>query len=172
MSNPLSIVYIPDPVLTQVAQPVAQITDDILYYLDDMVRVMHELQGIGLAGNQVGLLHRLVVMDCTGADEDSHIYKMINPEIIWTSEETATMEEGCLSIPTARGSVSRPTEVTVKYLDENGVSQELHTGGLLATCIQHEVDHLNGVLFIDYLSQLKRSMAVKKVQKFKKLHDI
>ncbi len=167
----LSLVYVPDTVLLQVAEPVAQVTDEIRYYLDEMVRVMYEEGGIGLAANQVGLLHRLVVMDCTGADEDSVIYKMVNPEITWTSDDTSTLNEGCLSIPTAKAEITRPSEVTVKYLDENGNPHEMTMDGLLATCIQHEVDHLNGVLFIDYLSKLKRSMLLKKAEKFNRLHQ-
>lgn len=170
MSTPLSIVYIPDPVLTQVAEPVGEVNDTIRYYLAEMVRVMYDLGGIGLAANQVGLLHRLIVMDCTADDEQSIVYKMVNPQITWTSDEQQTIKEGCLSIPTAKAEVTRPTEITVKYLDENGDPHELTTSGLLATCIQHEVDHLNGVLFIDYLSKLKRDIAVKKVKKYKRLH--
>lgn len=170
MSIPLSIVYIPDPILTQVAKPVEAVNDTVRYYLDEMVRVMYDQGGVGLAANQVGLLYRLIVMDCTADTEQSVVYKMVNPKITWTADETNTVEEGCLSIPTARGEVTRPSEVTVKYLDENGIPQQLTTGGVLATCIQHEVDHLNGVLFIDYLSKLKRNMAVKKVEKYKRLN--
>ncbi len=173
MSSPfekLSIVYVPDSVLSQVAAPVAEVTDEMRYYLDEMVRVMYAQGGIGLAANQVGLLHRLAVMDCTEEDEDPVVYKMINPEITWTSEHTSTAQEGCLSIPTAKADITRPAEVTVKYWDENGTLCEMTTGGVLATCIQHEVDHLNGVLFIDYLSKLKRDMALKKVEKFKRLN--
>ncbi|MGB1361188.1 MAG: peptide deformylase [Alphaproteobacteria bacterium] len=168
----LSLVYIPDERLKQVAQEVATVDDEIRQNLDDMMDTMYKYHGIGLAGNQVGILKRIIVVDCPINEDDeeseSAVYKMVNPKITWKSDEKSVREEGCLSIPTGKGDVERPSEITVKYLDENGKPQELTTGGLLATCIQHEVDHIDGILYTDYLSKLKRDMIAKKVQKYLK----
>jgi peptide deformylase len=165
-----SIITVPDPVLKQVAQPVAKIDEGIRAQMDAMLQTMYDAPGIGLAANQVGLLNRVLVMDLAGRKEGSEpapIF-MVNPEIIWKSEEISAMEEGCLSIPQQYAEVERPARVRVKYLDYTGAQQELEAEELLSHCVQHEIDHLNGVLFIDYLSSLKRNMMVRKVEKLKK----
>ncbi|MGI9464183.1 MAG: peptide deformylase [Aestuariivirgaceae bacterium] len=159
------IVKLPDPVLKTVSKPVDQLTDDVRAWLDDMLQTMYGAPGIGLAAVQVGIPKRLVVIDLAKDEEPPEPMCLVNPEIIWSSEETAEYEEGCLSIPEVFGDVTRPAEVKVQYLDRNGERCELYCEGLLATCIQHEIDHLNGVLFIDYLSRLKRERVVKKFAK-------
>ena len=163
-AKPLS--FLPDPILRQVAEPVTAVTEEVRALMDDMVDTMREEHGLGLAAPQIGLSTRVIVMDCSEEDDsDPVIWKMANPEIIWSSEDTETMEEGCLSIPGHRGDVTRKRAVSVRYLDENGTEQELTTEGLLAVCIQHEIDHLDGVLFVDYLSRIKRDMILRKMAK-------
>ncbi len=159
------IVYIPDPVLRQVCEPVPAVDDDVHALLDDMLETMYEAPGIGLAACQIGVLKRIVVIDVSKEDDPKAPICLINPEIIWTSEETSTYEEGCLSIPDYYEEVERPAACTVRFLDRDGKEQELACEGLLATCVQHEVDHLNGVLFIDHISKLKRDRVVKKFTK-------
>ena len=161
----MPLVLIPHPVLRQVAQPVDDITDDILQLADAMVETMYAAPGIGLAANQVGVLKRVIVMDCASDDEPPTLWKMINPEIIWRSEENTKMEEGCLSIPGHNAEVVRPSTVHVSYLDTERRVQEMQATGLLAACVQHEIDHLNGVLFLDHLSRLKRDMITRRVIK-------
>ncbi len=166
------IITVPDPVLKQQAQPVNKVDDAIRVQMDGMLRAMYDAPGIGLAANQVNLLNRVLVMDLSRRDDEvsedpSPIY-MANPEIIYESEEMSVMEEGCLSIPRQYADIERPAMVRVKYLDYNGNHSELEATGLLSHCVQHEIDHLNGVLFIDYLSSLKRNMILKKVKKLKK----
>jgi peptide deformylase len=159
------IVLLADPVLRQKASPIDRVDDGIRQLLDDMVETMYEAVGIGLAAPQIGISKRLIVMDCAKDDNPPEIWKMINPEIISRSEETTKMEEGCLSIPGYNGDVTRPAEVRVRYMDIEGNSQEMTATGLLAACVQHEIDHLDGVLFIDYLSRLKRDMILRKIAK-------
>jgi peptide deformylase len=130
-----------------------------------MADTMYDAPGIGLAANQIGRLERVIVMDCAKDGSAAELWKMINPEIIASSEETAKLEEGCLSIPGHHGDVVRPAEVEVRYLGTDGNIHEMQAGGLLAACIQHEIDHLDGVLFIDRLSRLKRDMIWRKVLK-------
>ena len=161
----MPLILLPQPVLRQVAQPVDDITDDILQLANNMTETMYAAPGIGLAANQVGLLKRVIVMDCARDDEPPALWKMVNPEIIWLSEEKTKMEEGCLSIPGHNAEVVRPSEVHVFYLDSEGQKQEMQATGLLAACVQHEIDHLNGVLFLDHLSRLKRDMIMRKVIK-------
>ena len=161
----LPLVLVPQPVLRQVAEPVEEITDDLVKLADDMADTMYDAPGIGLAANQIGILKRVIVMDCAREDEPAALWKMFNPEIIWRSDDATKMEEGCLSIPGHNAEVKRPSEVHVAYLDRNGVRQEMQATGLLAACVQHEIDHLNGVLFIDHLSRLKRDMIWRKVMK-------
>ena len=161
----MPLVLLPQPVLRQVAQPVGDITDDILQLADNMVETMYAAPGIGLAANQVGLLKRVIVMDCARDDEPPALWKMFNPEIIWCSEDSKKMEEGCLSIPGHNAEVVRPSEVHVSYNDVEGQKQEMQATGLLAACVQHEIDHLNGVLFLDHLSRLKRDIIMRKVIK-------
>ena len=161
----MPLVLLPQPVLRQVAQPVGDITDDILQLADNMVETMYAAPGIGLAANLVGLLKRVIVMDCARDDEPPALWKMFNPEIIWCSEDSTKMEEGCLSIPGHNAEVVRPSEVHVSYNDVEGQKQEMQATGLLAACVQHEIDHLNGVLFLDHLSRLKRDIIMRKVIK-------
>ena len=160
----IPIVKIPDPILRQIAQPVDEITDSVRQLLDDMAATMYDAPGIGLAAPQINVSQRLVVIDC-GKGDAPELYKMVNPEIIALSEEQAVLEEGCLSIPDQTAEVTRPAEVSIRYLDETGTSQTLTADGLLAACIQHEIDHLNGVLFIDHISRLKRDMITRRVMK-------
>ena len=160
----IPIILIPDPVLRKVASPVAEITDGTRQLLDDMAETMYDAPGIGLAAPQVNISERIIVMDC-GRDEQPELYKMINPEIIASSQERSVLEEGCLSIPNQTADVERPAHVDVRYLDVDGNEQMLHCEGLLAACVQHEIDHLDGVLFIDHISRLKRDMIVRKALK-------
>ncbi len=160
----IPIITIPDPVLRKVSKPVPEVTDGVLQLLADMAETMYNAPGIGLAAPQVSINHRLIVMDC-GKDEDSRLLKMINPEIVRRSEELAVLEEGCLSIPDQTADVERPAFVEVKYIDIFGEEQYLRCEGLLAACVQHEVDHLDGVLFIDHISRLKRDMIVRRFMK-------
>jgi peptide deformylase len=160
----IPIVKIPNPVLRQIAKPVEEITDGVRQLLDDMTATMYDAPGIGLAAPQINVSQRLVVIDC-GKDDLPELYKMVNPEIIALSEEHSVLEEGCLSIPDQTAEVKRPAEVSIRYLDETGATQTLTADGLLAACIQHEIDHLNGVLFIDHISRLKRDMITRRVMK-------
>ena len=160
----IPIVKIPDPVLRQIAKPVEEITDGVRQLLDDMTATMYDAPGIGLAAPQINVSQRLVVIDC-GKDDLPELYKMVNPKIITLSEKHSVLEEGCLSIPDQTAEVKRPAKVSIRYLDETGATQTLTADGLLAACIQHEVDHLNGVLFIDHISRLKRDMIARRVMK-------
>ena len=159
------IVTVPDPILKQVSTPVAAVDDELRALMDDMLETMYDAPGIGLAAIQVGVPKRVLVMDIATEEEGRVPRYFVNPEITWESEELASYQEGCLSVPESFGDVDRPAEVKVRYLDYNGEAQEIHATGLLATCIQHEMDHLNGVLFIDHLSRMKRDMIVRKLTK-------
>ena len=163
-ANSIPIIKVPDPILRQVATPVDEITDGVRQLLDDMAATMYDAPGIGLAAPQINVSQRLVVIDC-GKDDAPELYKMVNPEIISLSDKRAVLEEGCLSIPDQTADVERPADVTVQYLDETGARQTLTADGLLAACIQHEIDHLNGVLFVDHISRLKRDMILRRVMK-------
>ena len=170
----LDIILLPDPVLKQVAQPIETITEEIRDLANNMAETMYAAPGIGLAANQVNVLKRIFVMD-TDFREDKSSRKfvtMINPEIVWKSEEMSVMEEGCLSIPQQYADVERPKSVRVKYVDLQGEINELLADDLASHCVQHELDHLNGTLFIDYLSRLKRNMLLKKYDKHLKERDI
>ena len=160
----IPIILIPDPLLRKVSAPVTEITDGTRRLLDDMAETMYDAPGIGLAAPQVNISERVIVMDC-GRDEAPELYKMINPEIVARSDDRSVLEEGCLSIPHQTAEVERPASVDVRYLDTDGNEQMLHCEGLLAACVQHEIDHLDGVLFIDHLSRLKRDMMVRKALK-------
>jgi len=164
------IIIVPDPVLKQVAQPVNRVDDDLRAQMDAMLQTMYDAPGIGLAANQVGLLNRVLVMDLSVREEKEarNPIHMVNPEIIWESDDISVMEEGCLSIPGQFAEVQRPAIVRVKYLDYQGQPAELQAEGLLSHCVQHEIDHLNGVLFVDYLSKLKRNMLLRKVEKMRR----
>ena len=163
------IITIPDPILKTVSRPIETIDDDVRTLLDDMLETMYAAPGIGLAAVQIGIPRRLVVIDIAKDEAPPEPVKFINPEIVWASEELSEYEEGCLSIPDVYDKVTRPSEVKVRYIDIEGKQQERHCDGLLATCIQHEIDHLDGVLFIDYLSRLKRDRVVKKFSKAAKM---
>jgi len=163
------IVTLPDPGLRQVSKPVARIDADIRRLWDDMLETMYAAPGIGLAAVQVGVPRRLLVADLSKEGEEKKPLFVANPEIVWQSEAQSDYEEGCLSIPEFYEMVSRPSEVTIRYLDRQGEAQQIHATGLLATCLQHEIDHLNGVLFIDHISKLKRDRVVKKFIKAQKL---
>jgi peptide deformylase len=164
----LTVLTVPNPRLRVKAKPVSVIDDKIRQILDDMVETMYAEDGIGLAAPQVGIDLRIAVIDVSKDDEETVIYKMINPEITWKSEDVDVCNEGCLSVPEQRAKIERPAAVKMHYLDENGVLQNLEADGILATCIQHELDHLDGKLFIDYLSPLKKQMYIKKVEKLNK----
>ncbi len=158
----------PDPILRQKSQPVEKVDDVIRKLMDDMLEIMYSVPGIGLAAIQVGVPKRIIVLDVSKDPEKKESMYFVNPEIISTSKNNVTYEEGCLSVPGQFAEIDRPDSCLIKYLDYNGNSKELKTEGLLATCIQHEIDHLEGILFIDYLSKLKRSMITKKLSKQKK----
>lgn len=165
----LPIIIVPDPVLKQIAQPIENITDAVRKQAADMLDTMYDAPGVGLAANQVGMLNRLFVMDTDyrKEPESRNPIVMINPEIIWCSEEISVMEEGCLSIPQQYAEVERPKSVRVKYVNLDSQVCEWVGEDLASHCAQHELDHLNGVLFIDYLSRLKRNMILKKVDKMR-----
>jgi peptide deformylase len=159
------ILVVPDPILKQVSTPVETVDDDLRALMDDMLETMYAAPGIGLAAVQVGVPKRVIVMDLAREGEPPAPRYFVNPEILWASEETAPYEEGCLSVPEIFDEVERPSQVKLRYLDYDGKVVEEDAEGLYAVCIQHEMDHLEGVLFIDYLSRLKREQAVKKVKK-------
>jgi len=161
------ILVVPHPVLKQVSKPVAQVTDETRVLMDDMLETMYAAPGIGLAAIQIGVPLQIITMDLARPEEDKQPRFFINPEIVWASEETAPYEEGCLSVPDIYDEVERPAQVKIRYLDYNGQPVEEDAEGLFAVCIQHEMDHLQGVLFIDHLSRLKREQAIKKVKKAK-----
>ena len=165
----LDIVKLPDPLLRQPSKPVARVTAETRKLMDDMLETMYEAPGIGLAAVQIGVAERVLVMDLARDDEPKSPIFMVNPEIIWSSEQKSDYEEGCLSIPEFFEMVTRPSEVKVQYRDRQGEAREMHATGVLATCVQHEIDHLNGVLFIDYVSKLKRDRVIRKFVKAQKL---
>lgn len=164
----LNILVAPHPLLKQKAKPVAAVDDRVRKLLDDMLETMYDAAGIGLAAPQVGVLERVVVIDVHEKNEPPKPMKLVNPEIVWESPERSVYEEGCLSVPEQYADVTRPKAVRLRYLDENGVSHEIDAAGMLATCVQHELDHLEGTLFVDHLSMLKRNMILRKVQKTQK----
>jgi len=158
----------PNKVLRQKSTDVKKVDQDIQKILDDMLETMYHASGIGLAAIQIGIPKRLIVLDISKQAEPKKPMFFVNPEIIWKSEQNSTYEEGCLSVPDQFAEIDRPKQCHVKYFDYNGKKQLLKVEGILATCIQHEMDHLEGILFIDYLSKLKKSMIVKKLSKLKK----
>ena len=159
----------PDPRLKKRCDPVTEVTDELRAAADDMLATMYDAPGVGLAGPQVGLMTRILVMDCIKDPEaEPRPMVLLNPEVTWSSEETNTYEEGCLSIPEQYADVTRPAEVKVRWMGLNGKTVEEHFDGLWATCVQHEIDHLNGKLFIDYLTPLKRQLITRKMTKLKR----
>jgi len=159
------ILKIPDKRLRLVSEPVKRIDAGIRALVDDMFETMHDAPGIGLAAIQIGVAKRVVTMDLSKKEESHEPRVFINPEITWASKEKSTHEEGCLSIPEYYEEVERPQQIKVKYLDLEGKTHEVEASGLFATCLQHEIDHINGVLFIDHISKLKRDRVIKKFTK-------
>ena len=159
----------PDPFLRQKSVDVEEVNDEIRSLMDDMLETMYDAPGIGLAAIQIGVPKRVIVIDLSKNDEKKNPFYFVNPEILSKSRKDASYEEGCLSVPNQFAEISRPDTCKVKYLDYEGKEKILDAKGLLATCIQHEMDHLEGVLFIDYLSKLKKSMIIKKLSKQKKI---
>jgi peptide deformylase len=168
----LPIITAPDPRLKQRAAPVERVDAGIRTLLDDMLETMYTAPGIGLAAPQVGVLKRVIVIDVSDKDEERQPVKLINPELVSVSEDDASYEEGCLSLPEHYADVVRPRAITVRYVDENGELRQMEAEGLLATCIQHEMDHLDGVLFVDHVSSVRRNMILRKLQKAKKSHTL
>jgi peptide deformylase len=165
-----AIITLPDEkILRQTSTPIKQVDDDARALFDDMLETMYDAPGIGIAAIQIGVPRRAVVIDLTKEGEEKKPLFLANPEVVWSSDILGDYEEGCLSIPEFYEMVERPKEVKVRYLDRFGEAQEIMASGLLATCLQHEIDHLNGVLFIDYISKLKRDRVIKKFQKAQKL---
>ena len=159
------ILIIPDPRLRLKSEPVNTVDKGVRTLVDDMFETMYAAPGIGLAAIQIGVPLRLITMDLAKKDDEKEPQVFINPEITWSSEETSSYDEGCLSIPEYYEEVERPAKVRVKYSDLDGKQHEIEAEGLLATCLQHEIDHINGVLFIDHISKLKRDMVMKKFKK-------
>ncbi len=162
------IIILPDPKLRLVSAPLGQVDDALRKLMDDMVETMHDAPGIGLAAIQIAEPIRLVVIDLAKKDEPPQPRYFVNPEIVWSSDERSVYEEGCLSIPEYYEEVERPAKVRARFLDREGKPQEILAEGMLATALQHEIDHLNGVLFIDYISKLKRDRVIKKFAKMAK----
>ena len=159
------LVILPDSKLRLVSEPVKEITDEIRQLADDMLETMYDAPGVGLAAIQIGVPVRMVTMDVSKSEDERQPMVLINPEVLWASEEKRTYEEGCLSIPEYYEEVERPDRVRFRYMNLAGETVEQEADGLLATCVQHEIDHLNGVLFIDYLSKLKRDRVITKFKK-------
>jgi len=159
------ILILPDKRLRLKSAPVTAVDKSLRKLVDDMFETMYAAPGIGLAAIQVGVPQRVVTMDLAKKDDPKAPQVFINPEVVWSSDEKATYEEGCLSIPEYYEDVERPQKVRVKYMDLDGKAREIEAEGLLATCLQHEIDHINGVLFIDHISKLKRDMVMKKFTK-------
>jgi peptide deformylase len=164
----LPIITAPDPRLKKVCDPVEAVDDEIRRLMDDMLETMYAAPGIGLAAPQVGVLKRVIVVDIAGDDEEKAPLYMANPELVAVSDDDAAYEEGCLSLPEHYGEVARPAKIRVRFLDRENEIRELEAEGLLATCIQHEMDHLDGILFVDHLTALKRNMILRKLLKAKK----
>ena len=162
----------PDPILRKKSQPLEYVNKEIQKFLKDMLLTMYAAPGIGLAAVQVGVPKRLIVIDLSKDGEKKNPLFLINPEITYKSNETSIYEEGCLSLPGHFAEVERPAECHLNYIDYNGNKKNLKANGLLATCVQHEIDHLDGILFIDYLSKLKKDMIIKKLIKQKKQEKV
>jgi peptide deformylase len=165
------IIIIPDKRLRQVSEPVKTVDAEVRTLVDDMFETMYEAPGVGLAAIQVAVPKRIITLDTSKKDEPKNPQVFINPEILWSSDDKATYEEGCLSIPEYYEEVERPTQVKVRYMDLEGKTHEIEANGFLATVLQHEIDHINGVLFIDHISKLKRDRVIKKYTKAAKRAD-
>lgn len=165
----LPIIVAPDPRLKVKCAPVKAVDDEVRRLMDDMLETMYVAPGIGLAAPQVGARKRVIVADTSPRDDSPDPIRMANPEIVWASDETVSYEEGCLSLPEEYADVTRPARVRIRYLDHENEIREREVGGLLSTCLQHEMDHLDGVLFVDHISRLKRTMILKRLQKAKQV---
>ncbi len=159
------LIILPDPVLRQQSKPIEKVDAEVLRLADDMLETMYDAPGIGLAAIQIGVARRMLVIDVAREGEEKTPIVFINPKILKVSDDVSTYEEGCLSIPDYYAEVERPASLTVQYVGRDGKQQTVEADGLLATCLQHEIDHLNGVLFIDHISRLKRDMVIKKFTK-------
>jgi peptide deformylase len=166
----LPIIVAPDPRLARKAAPVPRVDEQVRRLMDDLLETMYAAPGIGLAAPQVGVPQRVIVLDI-GPKGDPHPHLMANPHLVWVSDDDASFNEGCLSLPEHYADVARPRAIRVRYLDHENEIRELAAEGLLATCIQHEIDHLDGVLFVDHISALKRNMILRKLLKSKKLGE-
>jgi len=160
-----TILHIPEPCLREVAKKVNKVNDEIKTLAKDMLETMYDAPGVGLAATQIGVMHRVIVMDASGEEEEAQPIVMINPVLTWLSDELNVYQEGCLSIPEYYEDVERPASCKVRFLDEDGKEQTMECEGLLATVVQHEIDHLDGKLFIDHISRLKRERVTKKFKK-------
>ncbi len=167
----LPIIYAPDPRLKIKCRPVETVDQSVRDLMGDMLETMYAVPGIGLSAPQVGDTRRIIVCDVAREDEDPQPIKLINPEIVWSSDELQLAEEGCLSLPDHFAEVERPNAVRIRYLDQKGDSQIFEADGLLAACVQHEMDHLEGILFVDYLSPLKRNIILRKMKKLKRQQE-
>ncbi|WP_313196723.1 peptide deformylase [Shinella zoogloeoides] len=163
------LIILPDPILRQVSRPIETVDGEVKKLADDMLETMYDAPGIGLAAIQIGVARRMLVLDVSKDGEDKKPLVFINPEIVTSSDARSVYEEGCLSIPDYYAEVERPASITVRHLDREGKEQVTEAEGLLATCLQHEIDHLNGVLFIDHISKLKREMVIRKFTKAAKM---
>ena len=161
----LKIIEVPNPLLKRKSEPISEITEDVLTTLDDMLETMYQAPGVGLAAPQVGILKRMLVIDISGKDEPRNPMYVINPEIVEKSDEMQECEEGCLSIPNQYAKVIRPAQIKVKYLERSGKEVILEASGFLAVVLQHEIDHLDGILYIDHISSLKRKMLLRRIEK-------
>ena len=168
----LPIIVAPDPRLKKVSKPVEKVDEEIGRLMDEMLETMYDAPGIGLAAPQVDVLKRVIVVDVADRDEDPQPLQLANPELTWVSDEDATYEEGCLSLPEHYAEVARPAAIKLRYLDRQNEIRELEADGLLATCLQHEIDHLDGILFIDRISRLKRNMYVSRRKKALRLEQV
>ena len=165
----LPIIVAPDPRLKLACAPVPRVDAEVARLMDDMLESMYAAPGIGLAAPQVGVHKRIIVVDTAKPDEEARPLKLANPELVATSDEVKSWDEGCLSLPEHYAEVVRPSRVAVRYLDEHNKKREIETDGVLAVCLQHEMDHLDGILFVDHVSALKRNMILRKLRKAKKL---
>jgi peptide deformylase len=167
----LPIITAPDPRLKRKCTPVAKVNGEIVRLMDNMLETMYSAPGIGLAAPQVGVTKRVIVVDCARPNEKPQPYCMANPEIVWVSDEDAMREEGCLSVPEHYADVTRPARARIRYLDRENEIREIEVDGLLSTCLQHEIDHLDGILFIDKITALKRNIILRKLIKARKLRE-
>ena len=163
----LPIIVAPDPRLKVRCEPVSEVTAELRKLMEDMLETMYDAPGIGLAAPQVGVCKRIMVVDVSKGEDEYQPYQMVNPEITWNSEQLMDYEEGCLSLPEQYANVKRPDQIHLTYIDPNGQMQNLEASGILATCIQLEMDHLDGLLFVDHISKLRRDLIIRKLKKYK-----